>query len=155
MGFARAGARVGILGRNQAELDVTRMEIEHAGGNSLRLRADVRKYSELQTAVARMASVWGAVEVLIANAGVVGPVGPFVESQPDQWQVQIQALIQLHAEVLVYSDGLTDVQIQQALFTPCRDIVQAVAQRRAQVGAHARVCVMPDGPQTIAYLQPN
>ncbi len=90
MGFARAGARVGILGRNPAELDVTRMEIEHAGGNSLRLRADVRKYSELQTAVARMNSVWGAVEVLIANAGVVGPVGPFVESQPDQWQEVIE-----------------------------------------------------------------
>jgi nickel-dependent lactate racemase len=74
-------------------------------------------------------------------------------SQPDQWQVQIQALIQLRAEVLVYSTGLTDAQIQQALFTPCRDLAQAVAVRRASAGADALVCVMPDGPQTIAYLQ--
>jgi lactate racemase len=80
-------------------------------------------------------------------------------SQPDQWQVQIQALIQLRAEVLVHSAGLTDSQIQQALFTPCADIGQAVAERRARLGAgarasnSARVCVMPDGPQTIAYLQ--
>jgi len=73
-------------------------------------------------------------------------------SQPDQWQVQIQALIQLHAEVLVYSDGLTDDQICQALFTPCRDIPQAIADRRARLGQAARVCVLPDGPQTIAYL---
>jgi nickel-dependent lactate racemase len=73
-------------------------------------------------------------------------------SQPDQWQVQIQALIQRHAEVLVYSDGLSDVQIEQALFTPCRDIPQAIAERRAHLGPAARVCVLPDGPQTIAYL---
>ena len=76
-------------------------------------------------------------------------------SQPDQWQVQIQALIQLNAEVLVYSDGLTDAQICQALFTPCRDIPQAVAERRARLGPAARVCVLPDGPQTIAYLPPQ
>jgi nickel-dependent lactate racemase len=74
-------------------------------------------------------------------------------SQPDQWQVQIQALIQLRAEVLVHSAGLSEAQIQQALFTPCRDIGQAVAQRRA--GNGTRVCVMPDGPQTIAYLRTN
>jgi nickel-dependent lactate racemase len=70
----------------------------------------------------------------------------------DQWQVQIQALIQQRAEVLVYSDGLTDAQIAAALFTPCPDIARAVAGLRARHGPAARVCVMPDGPQTIAYL---
>jgi NAD(P)-dependent dehydrogenase (short-subunit alcohol dehydrogenase family) len=90
LGFARAGARVGILGRNQAELDATKLEIEHAGGTALRLRADVRKYSELDTAVARLVSLWGPVEVLIANAGVVGPVGPFVTQNPDQWHEVIE-----------------------------------------------------------------
>ena len=70
----------------------------------------------------------------------------------DQWQVQIQALIQQRAEVLVYSDGLTDAQITAALFTPCRDIAGALAGRRARLGPGARVCVMPEGPQTIAYL---
>ncbi len=67
----------------------------------------------------------------------------------DQWQVQIQALIQQRAEVLVHSGGLTPAQITAALFTPCPDIARAVAARR---GPAARVCLMPDGPQTIAYL---
>jgi nickel-dependent lactate racemase len=70
----------------------------------------------------------------------------------DQWQVQIQALIQQRAQVLVYSDGLTDAQIAAALFTACRDIPRAVAGLRAQLGPGARVCVQPEGPQTIAYL---
>ncbi|HEX4273889.1 MAG TPA: SDR family NAD(P)-dependent oxidoreductase, partial [Bryobacteraceae bacterium] len=39
IGFAKAGMRVGLVGRSQGELDVTKLEIEHAGGNAHRLRA--------------------------------------------------------------------------------------------------------------------
>jgi nickel-dependent lactate racemase len=76
-------------------------------------------------------------------------------SAQDQWQVQIQALIQRRAEVLVYSDGLSEAQIRRALFTPCRDLERTVADLRARRGPNARVCVMPDGPQTVAYLRQN
>ena len=67
--------------------------------------------------------------------------------------MQIQALIQLHAQVYVYSDGLTDDQIERALFQPCRNIEQTVACLVEQYGPQARICVLPEGPQTIAYLQ--
>jgi nickel-dependent lactate racemase len=70
----------------------------------------------------------------------------------DQWQVQIQALIQLKAQVFVYSDGLSDEQIERALFTPCRDIAATVRQLQQKVGSQARICVLPEGPQTIAYI---
>lgn len=70
----------------------------------------------------------------------------------DQWQVQIQAMIQLRAEVYVYSDGLAGEQIRRALFTPCRNIEQTVTHLQEQYGPQARLCVIPDGPQTIAYL---
>jgi lactate racemase len=74
-------------------------------------------------------------------------------SEQDQWQVQIQAMIQLRAEVHVYSDGLTDEQITQALFTPCRSIEQTVACLQTGYGPRARLCAIPDGPQTIAYVR--
>lgn len=74
-------------------------------------------------------------------------------SAQDQWQVQIQAQIQLRAEVFVYSDGLTDEQIEGALFTPCRDIEQTVSQLKEKLGSEARICVIPEGPQTIPYLR--
>lgn len=86
LGFAKTGARVGLLGRNQAELDSTRLEIEDAGGTALGLRADVCKPEEVLTAVGRMTSLWGGVDALIANAGVQGPVGPFVENRPVAWR---------------------------------------------------------------------
>ena len=72
--------------------------------------------------------------------------------EQDQWQVQIQAILQLRAEVHVYSDHLTDEQIRGALFQPCRDIEGTVAGLQKKYGANARICVMPEGPQTIAYL---
>ncbi|MCK6627313.1 MAG: nickel-dependent lactate racemase [Anaerolineae bacterium] len=75
-------------------------------------------------------------------------------SEQDQWQVQIQAMIQLRAEVHVYSDGLTDAQISGALFTPCRSIERTVACLQDRYGPQARLCAIPDGPQTIAYVSP-
>jgi nickel-dependent lactate racemase len=74
-------------------------------------------------------------------------------SEPDQWQVQIQAMIQLRADVYVYSDGLTDAQIERALFIPCRNIELTIADLQQKYGPEARLCVIPDGPQTIAYLE--
>jgi 3-oxoacyl-[acyl-carrier protein] reductase len=85
IGFAQAGARVGLLGRSQGELDVTKLEIEHAGGTALRFRADVCNFDELCAAVDRMTVAWGGVHTLIANAAVQGPVGPFVGQRPRDW----------------------------------------------------------------------
>ncbi len=76
-------------------------------------------------------------------------------SEHDQWQVQIQAQIQLRAQVFVYSDGLSDGQITRALLTPCRDIPATLADLRRRFGPNARVCVLPDGPMTIPYLAPG
>jgi nickel-dependent lactate racemase len=71
----------------------------------------------------------------------------------DQWQVQVQAMIQLHADVYVYSDGLSDQQIRKALFEPSRDLAATVDKLRQSAGKDARVCVLPEGPQTVAYVK--
>lgn len=71
----------------------------------------------------------------------------------DQWQVQIQAMIQQAADVYVYSDGLSDAQIEAALLTPCRDIRGTIDQLRAAYGRDVRICVLPEGPQTVAYVK--
>ena len=90
MGFAEAGARVGLLARSQAELDLAKLEIEHAGGNALRLRADVRDLEQLGAAVERMKVVFGGLDVLIASAGVQGPIGPLLSTDPKAWNETIE-----------------------------------------------------------------
>jgi lactate racemase len=101
---------------------------------------DHGRYAEL---LATGGSPQGVLE-LIAQPGF---------SAQDQWQVQIQAQIQLHADVYVYSDGLSDEQIRGALLKPCRNIEATVAELGRQFGREPRICVLPEGPQTIAYLR--
>jgi nickel-dependent lactate racemase len=72
--------------------------------------------------------------------------------EQDQWQAQIQALIQQKAAIYVRSDGLTDDEIRAALLLPCRRIEDTVAELVGKYGRGASICVMPEGPQTIPYV---
>jgi len=72
--------------------------------------------------------------------------------KPDQWQAQIQAIIQSKARVYVYSHNLTDDQIINALLQPCRDIPGLIKQLYKEYGSHSCICILPEGPQTIPYL---
>src|SRR5215210_7444416 len=80
IGFAANGARVGLLARSKAELDLANLEIEHAGGTSLRIRADVRDYEQLAAAVDRMRTAYGRLDVLICAAALQGPIGPLLST---------------------------------------------------------------------------
>jgi NAD(P)-dependent dehydrogenase (short-subunit alcohol dehydrogenase family) len=90
IGFSAAGARVALLARSKAELDLANLEIEHNDGTSLRLRADVRDYEQLAAAADRMRGTYGRIDVLICCAAVMGPIGPFVESTAKDWVEPIQ-----------------------------------------------------------------
>ena len=90
LGFAAAGARVGLLARSQAELDLAKLEIEHAGGAALRIRADVRDFEQMCAAADRMRAVFGGVQILIAAAGVQGPIGPLAGTKTKHWAETIE-----------------------------------------------------------------
>lgn len=86
IGFAGRGARVGLLARSKAELDLCHLEIEHGGGAALRIRADVCDYEQVSAALERMRVQFGnPVQVLVCAAAILGPIGPFVETSPKSW----------------------------------------------------------------------
>ena len=70
----------------------------------------------------------------------------------DQWEVQVQAQIQRRAEVFLKSEGLSDTQVRAAHLTPIDDVGAATRDHLSRRGRSARLCVLPDGPQTIPYL---
>ena len=70
----------------------------------------------------------------------------------DQWEVVIQARIQLKADVYVRSSYLSDEQVRAAHLEPCHEIEETLAELLARYGPDARICVLPDGPQTIPFL---
>ena len=70
---------------------------------------------------------------------------------PDQWQVQVQARVQQRARVLLYSGGLSDEQVRAAHLEPIDDISETIAQLLREQ-PDATIAVLPQGPQTIAYV---
>ena len=70
----------------------------------------------------------------------------------DQWEVQVQAQIQQRADVLLKTDGLSADQVRAAHLTPIDDVGAATVEALSRSGPDARVCVLPEGPQTIPYL---
>jgi nickel-dependent lactate racemase len=71
--------------------------------------------------------------------------------RPEQWQAQIQAIVQRKANVLVHS-SLPDDIIRAAHLTPCHDIGAKVNELIRSNGNGARIAVLPQGPLTIPYL---
>ena len=70
----------------------------------------------------------------------------------DQWQVQVQAMVQLKADCYLFST-LDPQIVKNAKFTPI-DSVEATLQQLCQkIGQQVRVAVLPLGPLTIPYVR--
>jgi nickel-dependent lactate racemase len=72
---------------------------------------------------------------------------------PDQWQVQIQAQIQSANRVVMHTSYLTDSDLADAHLEQTADITATVTAALAAAGPAARLCVLPEGPQTIPYVE--
>jgi nickel-dependent lactate racemase len=71
--------------------------------------------------------------------------------RPEQWQVQIQALIQRKANIMLYS-SLSHEQVRAAHLIPCKDINATLREMIAARPEGMRIGVLPQGPLTIPYL---
>jgi 3-oxoacyl-[acyl-carrier protein] reductase len=90
MGFAKAGAHVGLMARSKAELELAKLEIEQVGGFAMCLPADVRDADEVAHAAERLRSRFGRFDILVTAAGIQGPVGPFVTTKAKAWNETIE-----------------------------------------------------------------
>ncbi len=70
----------------------------------------------------------------------------------DQWQVQKQALVLERVRVMVHASGLDSDAVRAAWFEPVEDLAEALGRLIDEYGPGCRVAVLPEGPQTIAYL---
>jgi len=80
--FAAAGANVVLLARGRDAIARVAGEI---GETALSIPCDVSRYSEVRAAVAAAEGAFGAVDVLINNAGALLPVDHIATSDPDAW----------------------------------------------------------------------
>lgn len=71
----------------------------------------------------------------------------------DMWQAHVQALVCARADVYLHTRNLTPDQITRALLKPCASIEQTVLQLLEKYGNDASICLLPEGPQTVPYVQ--
>jgi 3-oxoacyl-[acyl-carrier protein] reductase len=69
--FAREGARVAAWDVNAEDADALVLELTAAGGEALFQRVDVSNRASVGEAVAGVIARWGAIHVLINNAGIL------------------------------------------------------------------------------------
>ncbi|GFP29025.1 hypothetical protein HKBW3S33_02441, partial [Candidatus Hakubella thermalkaliphila] len=55
--------------------------------------------------------------------------------------------------VYLKTSYLSDEEIRQALLLPCHSIEEEVERLLKRYGPQASICVLPEGPQTIPYLE--
>ena len=70
--FAQNGAKVAIASRNPAHLEAAAAQFSALGLPNLPLQMDVTQKHEIQQAIATVRAQWGAIEILVNNAGISG-----------------------------------------------------------------------------------
>jgi NAD(P)-dependent dehydrogenase (short-subunit alcohol dehydrogenase family) len=87
--FLQQGAAVAITGTSQANLDEAARALAADGGDRLLpIRADVRRYDEVEQAVAAVGARFGGLDVLVNNAGV-GVFRAVADTTVEEWQQTI------------------------------------------------------------------
>lgn len=80
--FAEAGARVALLARSDDRIAGIAGEIGH---DAVAIPCDISRYWEVETAVRSVVDTFGRLDVLIGNAGVLGPIQHLAAAEPDDW----------------------------------------------------------------------
>jgi len=114
-------------------------------GGTLILAAECREGVPAKSPLDKLLRSAGSPEEILTMLATPGFV------RPEQWQAQIQALVQRKARVLVHS-ALPDEVVRACHLEPCHDISAEVKRCLDGIGPSARVAVLPQGPLTIPYL---
>jgi nickel-dependent lactate racemase len=69
----------------------------------------------------------------------------------DTWQVYFQAMIQMKAEVYLFSE-LDPETVNSTHLKPVENLDKLMLQLIEKYGPNTRICILPEGPQTIPYL---
>ena len=83
--FAKAGAKVVVSGRREAEGEKTVELVCAAGGEGLFVKADVSKASEVDALIQKAVERFGRLDIAFNNAGIEGVWVPIIKQSEEDW----------------------------------------------------------------------
>lgn len=83
--YAAEGARVVLAARSQADLDVVAERIRTSGGQAATLALDLSDPAAVEGLAKRIGEKLGRLDVVVANHGVLGELGPVADASDDDF----------------------------------------------------------------------
>ena len=83
--LAAEGAAVLLLARSGEAITALATRLRRDGATVEAMTCDVTEYSQVAAAAARATEVFGRIDALINNAGVIDPIGPLASAEPRAW----------------------------------------------------------------------
>ena len=84
--YASEGARLALTARTASELEETAQLVKgQSGAEAITIIADVSCREQVDEAVSKTLDHYGHIDVLVNNAGNIGPVGTVWVNDPDEW----------------------------------------------------------------------
>jgi NAD(P)-dependent dehydrogenase (short-subunit alcohol dehydrogenase family) len=83
--FAKAGAKVAVAGRREAEGKETVDLVAANGGDGLFVKTDVSQAAQVDTLVQKTVEKFGRLDVAFNNAGIEGSLAPIAEQSEEDW----------------------------------------------------------------------
>jgi NAD(P)-dependent dehydrogenase (short-subunit alcohol dehydrogenase family) len=84
-GFAKQGARIGLIARNREALEACREEVEQLGGEALVLPLDASDARSMEHAADRLEEAFGPIDVWVNNA-MASVFSPVKEMMPEEYK---------------------------------------------------------------------
>lgn len=85
LAFAQAGAHIVALARTSGALEELDDEIQAAGGSATLVPADLADAAAIERLGPALLQRWGRLDILLANAGILGPLAPLTHVSAKEW----------------------------------------------------------------------
>lgn len=125
--LAREGAHLILTGRVVGALEETDDAVREAGGKATILQLDLRKGELIDQLGPTVFQRWGKLDILVGNAGILGPLSPLGHITTDSWAAVIETnlsanwrLIRTCAPLLRLSDAGRAIFVTSGAAEKCR-----------------------------------
>jgi NAD(P)-dependent dehydrogenase (short-subunit alcohol dehydrogenase family) len=106
LALARAGAHVVALARTVGGLEELDDAIRATGGTATLVPADLKDFAALERLAGALMERYGRLDVLIGNAGILGPLSPLAHVEPAAWDDVIAINVTGNWRLIRAMDGL-------------------------------------------------
>ena len=83
--FATEGVAIIVAARSEGEVQQVAPEIQGVGGRAAAVAADASREADCERIISMAHDVFGAIHILVNNAGVLGPERQSQEITPQEW----------------------------------------------------------------------